>query len=511
MVAATSHPATSHPATSHPAITHPAAAASPALAETSLARRLAVSTASQLMSRAVHLVINVVSSLLIVRYLGPAGYGDYAKVLVVVGWTSLIGDAGLPKVALRVAADAQVRIGKVVGTVTILRLATSLLAAVVTQLVLTVVHPTAAVRIAAAVACLAFVVEALMSCIIAFQVRLQQHYEGFVRVAMELVELSLLLAVMAAHRGLVALFAAPVIGGFFGVALAVTLTRRHFAERATYDKDLARRLVRLTLPVVPGVLLGVLILKLDGLMVAALGTRTDAGVYVAAFQPIEYVFLGLGMVVAYPFLPVLVASRRDNQPLFVSSYRHATELVLAITLPVAAIVAVVGGPLVHAMYGDGWARAVLPLQILAVALAFMSVSGWHGFVLLAGDKQIDSLRYGALALVVSFGVCVALIGRLGPVGGAWAALIANVVGMVYSALLVHNRVQAAFPARRAAQLVAANAALAGVLFALRSAGVAWPGLIVAALPVYAGTLWAFRIVRGADIRALSRAGDGSTA
>jgi PST family polysaccharide transporter len=455
-------------------------------------------------AKVVHLVLNVLTSLLVVRYLGPAGYGDYAKVIVVVGWTSLIGDSGLPKVALRVAADAGVRIGDVIGTVTALRLALSVLAAGVTQLALTVVHPTTAVRVAAAVACLFFVVEALMSCIIAFQVRLQQQYEGLVRVTMELVELATLLTVMARHGGLVALFASPILGGVLGVVLAVTLTRRHVAERSAYDSVLARRLVRLTLPVVPGALLGVLILKLDGLMVAALGTRTDAGVYVAAFQPIEYVFLALGTLVAYPFLPVLVSTRHSDRATFTATYRRATEFVIALTLPVAAVIAVAGTPLVRAMYGDGWEAAVRPMQILALALAFMGVSGWHGFVLLAADRQIDSLRYGTVALLVSFVACLALVGRLGPAGGAWAALLANVAGAAYSIVLVRDRVQLSFPYAGALRLVGATGALAACLFAVRATHAPWPALVVLALPFYIGALWAFRVVTRGDLRAIAR-------
>jgi O-antigen/teichoic acid export membrane protein len=477
-----------------------AASTLPVTAGVGLARRLAVSAASQLFARSVHLVLNVATSVLIVRYLGQGGYGDYAKVVIVVGWTSLVGELGLPKVALRIAAEESARVGDVIATVTVLRLLFSVVAAGVTQLALTAVHPSAAVRVAAAVACLAFVVEAFLSCVIAFQVRLQQQYEGLVRVAMEVVELAALVAVMAAGGGIVALVGAPIVAGSFGVVVARRIAKRLSHDRASFDADLARRLLRLTVPVVPGTLLGVLILKFDGMMVAALGTRADAGAYVAAFQPVEYVLLALGMVVAYPFLPVLVTTYRADPPAFRSTYSRATEFLIAITLPVAVVAAVVGFPLVHMVYGDGWSASVRPLQILSCALVFMAISGWHGFVLLAGDHQLDSLRYGALALAVSLVACIALIGRLGPAGGAWAALVANLAGTVYSTKLLRLRMSARFPYRGAARIVAANAALMAALVCLRQAGLAWPLLIAVVVPLYATSLWALGALTPSNVR-----------
>jgi O-antigen/teichoic acid export membrane protein len=468
-----------------------------------LAHRLAVSAASQLVARCAHLVLNVVTSVIVVRYLGSDGYGDYAKVIVIVGWAGLLSDAGLPKVALRIAATDSVCIEDVVGTVTVLRLALSVVGAVVTQGALTLVHASPTVRVAGAVACLMFVVEALLSTTLLFQAALQQQFEGYVRVLMELVEFAMLLVVIFRHGGLVQLFLAPIVGGAVGALVGWLLARRRFGRRPAWNTRLAYDLGRLALPVAPGILLGALTLKLDGVMVAVLGTTREVGAYTAAFQPVEYVFLALGAVVAYPFLPVLSRTHGSDHVTFLATYQRACELVVILTLPVAAVAAVDGNRMIRAVYGPGWQDAVRPFQLLSCALVFMAISGWQGFVLLAGDRQIDSLRYGTVALVASAVMCVVLVPPLGPTGGAIAVLVANIAGMAYSMRIVHTRMRVSLRAPAMARIVAATAVLLGLLALLHAASAPWWSNILAAGPSYVIALWACRVVTAKEVRMLA--------
>ena len=467
-----------------------------------LAHRLAVSAASQLLARSAHLVLNVVTSVVVVRYLGSDGYGDYAKVIVIVGWAGLLSDAGLPKIALRIAASDRVRIEDVVGTVTLLRLALSVVGAIVTQAALTLVHASPTVRVAGAVACLMFVVEALLSTMLLFQATLRQQFEGYVRVLMEVAEFAMLLVVISRHGGLVQLFLAPIVGGAVGAVVGWLLARRRFGQRPAWNQELAHDLVRLALPVAPGILLGALTLKLDGVMVATLGTTREVGAYTAAFQPVEYVFLALGAVVAYPFLPVLSRTYGSDHATFLGTYQRACELVVILTLPIAAVAVVDGDHMIRAVYGTGWHDAVRPFQLLSCSLAFMAISGWHGFVLLAGDRQIDSLRYGSVALVASALMCLVLVPPLGPTGGALAVLVANFVGMVYSTRIVRSKLMVSPHLPVIGRILAASVIVLGLLLLLHVASAPWWSNVLSAGPLYLIALWVCRVVRASDLRIL---------
>ena len=68
---------------------------------TSGSRAVMVSTASQLGARGLHLLLNAVSTLALLRYLGPDRYGGFVQVITVAAIGGLISDMGLNKLGVR--------------------------------------------------------------------------------------------------------------------------------------------------------------------------------------------------------------------------------------------------------------------------------------------------------------------------------------------------------------------------------------------------------------------------
>jgi O-antigen/teichoic acid export membrane protein len=240
-------------------------------------RAVAVSTASQLAARLLHLALNVASSVILIRYMGPDGYGDYVLVIVVTGWVGLLSEFGLNKLGVRHAARGDATAGEVVGTVMGTRVVLSVLAAGVAQLTLLLLHASETVHVAALVASLLFVFDGLFATVVVFQVALKQHYEAAIRVVMEVIELTILVLLVVSGAGLVALISAPVVGAAAGAGLAFALARHRFGLRLSVDRQLAFRLLRSAAPIVPAMMIGVLTLKLDSLMVAALRPPNELG------------------------------------------------------------------------------------------------------------------------------------------------------------------------------------------------------------------------------------------
>lgn len=456
-------------------------------------RAVAVSTVSQLGARVLHLALNVASSVILIRYMGPDHYGDYVRVIAVTGWVGLLSEFGLNKVGVRHAARDDASTGAVIGTVMGTRAVLSIAAAAIAQLTLLPLHASAAVHLAALVASLMFVFDGLFATVVVFQVTLKQHYEAGVRVLMEIVELAILLTLVASGAGLVALVSAPVVGAAAGSAIGYGLARARFGLRLAFDRRLAWELVRSAAPIVPAIMIGVLTLKLDSLMVAALRPRHEVGLYGAAYQPMEYA-LNAVTVVAFPFFPLLARSYGRDPAAFLRSYRHATEAVLAFVLPITAVTVVLASPMVKAVYEPVWAGSAAPMRVLSIALVFMALSAWNGFVLLAGNRQRMTIRYGAAAMLISLVSCAILLPTIGYMGGAIAAVIANVVSAVWSLRLLHRHLGVAVSPRRILRVVSANAALGGIAAGLIAAGVPWWAAGGASLATYPLLLSVFGVM-----------------
>ena len=452
-----------------------------------MGRGVAASSVGQAGARVIHLVLNVVSTLAIIRALPPGDYGAYVLVLTTTMLVGLLADYGLSKLAVREIAqhpDDPRAEAEVLGTVVLTRLGLAVVAVGATQAVLAVLGAPGEVHLAALVLSAVYFGEALFDpLMVVFHVRLRQEWEAGIRVVMEAVETALVLWLLATGAGLVALFAAPVVGMAVGVALAVTVTRRRFHTRLRPSPRLVPHLLREGLPLGPALVLGVITLKLDGLMLAGLRTSREVGLYGSAFQPIEYTFLAAGVVIGVAF-PLLAAAHPADPARFGTIYRRVTEVLVGTMVLAPVALAFVGEPLLVAVYGADYAEAAVPLRLLAVTLVLMVVNAWQAFVLLSVGRQGVTLAYNAAAVALAVALNLALIPAHGMAGAAVATILDAVAVLGLSTWACVRFAGVRLDAGPLVRIGVAAAGTAAVLAGLAWLGAPWGALLVAALVAY---------------------------
>ena len=468
------------------------------------ARSIAVSTSTQLAAKLLHVVLNIVSTLAVIRAMTPSRYGDFVLVLSVTTLMGVVADFGLAKLAVREIAGSGAPEGTVIGTAIVGRLFLSAVAFVLAEGVLFALGATGAVKTAAAVASVLFITESVMTVVVVCQVRLRQHYEAIVRVCVEAVETTTVVVLVARHASLVQLFTAPSAAAVLGAIAAVVVTRRRFGLHLSVDWAWFRRLLRQSVPVGPALLLGVATLRLESVLLAAMRSARDVGIYGAAFQPIEYAFLTSAVVIGVLF-PLLARWHGVDRDRFQGVYRAGTETLVGAVLPLPVVLAFVAGPVVSLVYSGQYVGADGTLRILAVALVLMTVNAWNSFVLLAGGRQRVTLAYDAAALVLNLLINVALVTWFGVVGAAWAVLATNAFVAVVSTAATRG-LGVTLDWGRMARLLAAGAVLAATLAALQGAGVAWWAAAGFALATYPVCLQVLGLYDVRELRAAIRDG-----
>lgn len=478
---------------------------------TQRSRAATVSALSQLIGKGLHLALNVVSTLAILRYLAPTAYGSYVLVITVTTLAGVIADFGLPKLALRELAragaaadhdhdpdhvDGDREENEIIGTVVMIRLGLAVVAFAACQGFLVLLQQPVVVHQAAAISSLVLIMDAVLGVVVvSFQVRMVQQYEAGVRVAAETLETALVLILISLQVGLLWLFLPPVVGLALGTLLACGLARSRFRLRLRPNRHRLRDLIIEALPVGPALLIGVLFLKLDSLVLAKLRPAHDLGIYGAAYQPIEYLFLATAVIINVLF-PMIAREWAATDPArFIELYRRGTELLVIVTAFVPLVFVFVAPNVVRLAFGPAYAQSSAPLRILAFALVALTVSGWQSLVLLAGGLQRITLICNASALAVALVVCVALVSRFGVNGAALSALISGSLVMVASNAIIRVRLGATLELAPLIRILVALAATGAVLFGLSKAGVPWLGICPAAVLVYGIVLQRFRFHR----------------
>jgi O-antigen/teichoic acid export membrane protein len=464
-----------------------------------IVRALGLSVGAQVAAKGVQLALNIVVSLAVIRYLGPHGFGDYIFVLTFAGLVGLLSDFGISKIAVREMARDDEAQAAILGTSVAARLALAAATWLLAQLILALLSASPQIRLAVGIASLLNVVDALLSVVAVFQVHLAMQYDALVGAVVQVADTVLVLLFIWRGLGLVALIAAPVISGMVGFTLAVLLARGRFHARAVIDLGRLPALLTEALPIGLALMCAYTYVKVDAVLLALMRSREEVGIYGAAYRPVEYLLLASTVVIAALF-PLLARWHAADPQRFLVVYRRGAEGLLAIALPVPVILAMIASPLLVATYTSAFVKAVLPLQVLSVALVLMILNAWQAFTLIAANRQRTALAYDAAAVAVNLGLNFALIPRYGYMGAAVSSLLTSCFITLCGTVAVSRLLRVSLDYLRLPRIVGANLALAASLWLLLQAGIPWWLAGVVAGLVYPGWLLAMKVTNLTELK-----------
>jgi O-antigen/teichoic acid export membrane protein len=450
-------------------------------------RGVAIGAVSQVGAKLLHLVLNIISTLAIVRYLAPGAYGVYAVVLTVSSLVALVADFGLPKLAVReICAGTNHDEDQILGTVVGLRLGLAVVGIAVTELILLALRQPGPAYVAGSVAALTGVGEAVLAAVVVvFQVRLVQQWEAILRTGAEVIETAAILVLVGRHASLAMLFVPPAVMTALAAVAGVLVVRHRYGRRLRFARERVKGLLIQALPIAPALLIGVLYHKLDSITLAALRPSRDIGLYSSAAQPIEYAFLTTALVMNTVFPLMSSAYSHGERDRFATLYRRGTESLIIITIAVPLVLLFVAEPLVVQVFGAPYADAATPLVLLSVAMVPLTVTVWQSLALLVGGFQSVTLQYNVATLIVSALLCVVLIAAFGMNGAGWAAVGTAVFAVLASTRAVWRRMGVRLQVAPMARIAIATATGAAVLVAGKSAHLPWLALAAIGLAAFA--------------------------
>ncbi|GAB3592721.1 hypothetical protein GCM10027446_13860 [Angustibacter peucedani] len=245
----------------------------------------------------------------------------------------------------------------------------------------------------------------------------------------------LAVAVGAGVAGAVVAWSVPFVVGT-AVAVALVQRRASAAARRTGDPPRERRAVaaelwRFSAPRSAASVLEIAITWADVLIVAALASPRDAGIYAAASR-----FITTGTLAEAAMRVAL--SPRVSRLLAVHDLRGAGELnatatqwIVLLSWPLYLGLACYGS-VALAAFGPEFAAGTTPLTVLSLAMLLVMTAGNSQTVLLMSGRSLVQMANKGVALAVNLGLNVWLVPRLGMQGAAiaWAATVLVDAGLV---------------------------------------------------------------------------------
>lgn len=246
-------------------------------------------------------------------------------------------------------------------------------------------------------------------------------------------------AALLAGAGVVAVSALYLAGALVALLLSLALLQKRVARpRLELTPRTWPTLFAAAAPVGIATVFALLLFRADTAILALFEPDSVVGNYGAAFRLFESTLFVSWAVTAAVF-PVLARLTAGSRISVARVFEGALKLLAALTLPIAVTATVLAGPIVEAIYGDGFDDAALPLAVLGPAIVLYSAAYLAGSLLVARDRQsAAAAAYGALA-VANVAASLVLIPLLSLDGAAFAAL-GTQLGLAVVLLALAHRV-----------------------------------------------------------------------
>lgn len=243
-------------------------------------------------------------------------------------------------------------------------------------------------------------------------------------------------------------------------------------------------------------LFSVLDYQTDSFLISLMLTETDLGYYSAALT-ITLAILLMTSAVRAAIYPVMSRYAHEAPDKLVLLYTKANQYLLALSLPIAAAVCILAGPIVRLIFGDAFGPAVPVLQISVWAAVFLLMNVPNARLMLVNNRQVAAAWLTGLSMTANILANLVLIPWLGISGSAAARVFSSATFFLSLHLYVRaNILRGSFLPLLPRPLLA-TALMALIMWPLRALPLAVP--LAAGAATYAAAALLLRIVPPGDL------------
>lgn len=453
------------------------------------AQRVARNAASLIGARVITAGALLVWQVLLARQLAPAEYGLYATIAALMAVGAVLPDFGIGVIHVRTAARQPMGAGRILTAALALHIPLAVLAYVAVQAFAALLGYSPELQAVLLLAAVSLLID------VAGTAAHNQLVAGerIGRAAM----LSALHAVLLMTAGGFVLAAGGGLWAVYGAVIACGLVRTTAFWAVLWptawrpvprvEPATARRLIRSGMPLGAAAALTLGLMHADKLATTAVLGEAPTGQLMIAFVLVFGLVELLGTTVLVAALPTMSRQAPDGERL-PGMLRHLLVFDLAVGLPAAGLLMVVGPAIGERLFGLEYAAGASLLPILGW---YVVLHLWEGALAqgaIVQDRQASVLVARAAGLAVNLALILTLLPRLGIAGAAYAMIAGDLV--IIAVFLMRLRLPAAFwtaIARDAVRLGPAALFLGATLLLL--SGRVPPGAsVAAALAGYAAFL-----------------------
>jgi O-antigen/teichoic acid export membrane protein len=390
--------------------------------ELAVRRVLLKNTSIQLLAQAVMLLTGLGNSLVLSRYLGVEGFGQFNYVLAFYYFFLTLNDFGINTIVVREISRDRDRGAALVGAMLVFKAAFALLLLLGASLVVWMMQLPADLRNALWLYGLVLPALALQLPTVIFQVELRAGYPALIATVNRCLGFSLVLGAVVFGGSLLSVVAALVASEFVTLGLLSYLARAWVRPAWQWAPSIWGEILRSSLPLGLAGLCSALINRVDFIMLERMTDLHQLGLYAAAYKVTNLLetFPLILMGTIYP----LMSRWAKDEPDRLKRLYWRSMLLLAVTgIPIGAIVTMGAPWIVQLVFGVEFLATVPALRVLVWSTVALYLAIASGNLLISLGRERVNLLLNLCGAVLNVSLNFWLIPAWGFVGAAWATTI----------------------------------------------------------------------------------------
>jgi O-antigen/teichoic acid export membrane protein len=351
-----------------------------------VARKIAYNVVFITIAKISSTVLALIGIGFITRYLGQAGFGNYATVLAFFSFFGAFADLGLYLVATREISRTGTDEKKIMGNIFSLRILSSLTVFLISPLIFLLPYPSE-LKLGIIIAAASFAFSSSYTVLNGiFQKNLAMDKVALTEVLGKVIQLLIIILVVQKDLGFSAIIMSLLIYMIFNFIVIFLWSRRYLKFKLQIDFDYWKKLIREALPMGIAVAITFLYFKMDIILLSIMKSSAEVGIYSAAYKVIENIMFFPGMVVGLT-LPLTSRYIFSERKKFEDISNKTFKIFLILIVPIVIGTLFLADDIIRFIGGADFAASANVLRVLIFALVFMFFGNFANNILLAGNLQ----------------------------------------------------------------------------------------------------------------------------
>lgn len=404
-----------------------------------LFRQYLPAVAAQSTSRALGMLANVLSLLLIARVLGSEIFGQFSYVMAFLAIALAVADLNTASVlAWGIGRQQESALAIFLGNFIMIRAATTIAAVVAAVGFALFINP----DLRSELLLCAFAIPVLSSRVfdLIYQVHGKPWYAAQVNLIYSSTHIAVALITILWMQGpLIAYLWAWIACNVLYTVVAVGLALRLVVPRFHPTRNRLKEIFALAAPLGVGTVFSIINGRADTFMLAYLRTLEEVAYYNAVYRLLDFGALATLTILA-PLIPIMARALIEHRDIARHTGEQLVEVAAMLTLPVAICVPYVSWHAIDLLYGQEYAPAadVLPIFGWLFVIAVYCLIG--ATLNLAAGQVTHAYWNTALAVVINISLNLVLIPKYGFIGAAWATVVSHLSMLAVSQYFVARNI-----------------------------------------------------------------------